>query len=415
MLYECPKSLVLLVGGLVVLVGCTNCKDEDPSRTSNENESEVEDVGADNGNEGGFQKPDAEMDPIDNLFDVLADEGDSGADRVYSHAFSAAEHMAPNNDASQTWLYEGEKALFRYAMIGFGSDEDPVRERGFRVYMLVNFEPVPFGVIEASEEDDQPFPDDEVVLDHTERTDEHVMDFEPETPFGMSIVVDPEHLESGAANEVRLVLVEDVGEPDDFEGHRVNLQTYGGLVHYQGETPVDFDIFDEFERNSPNESPIRQFLISLYGSFVEAADADLTYFDEWDSEEDPDWPDLSNPFVVGEPTTTLRGWMTGDVDYADDSQVVELDVYLAKYRHDTGEFENLGVTKDLLRRNGMESDDAMNDGSAEFELDVELEPGIDTGFTLIAYMGWFEHDEPPPLYYARSVQNSPLLWVRYDE
>jgi hypothetical protein len=351
-----------------------------------------------------FEPPSGAYDEYQPLFERLRDEVPPGWDTVASSAFYASPSMHPNETSSEAWLRKGQKALFRYGYVGHGSS---IPEGRFRIYFLVNFEPVPFGILKADAPKDSALPSDEELRELEERSRVHHYERKEGEKFGMGIVADPEVFEQGKTNEMRLLFVEDgLDDPDKHSSKyaQVNTELNGMRIHYGGESRVQFEELEETSGYTP--SPLRrQYLADQPGVFVESVEDHSETLDEWEQGSGP-IPDLRNMIETDRETTTVRTSLIGGPDPG-----IPRTYYVVRYDYFTEEFEPVGLAEDLPSYQPWLSDSFSEDLSVRFDRRIQLDPGETRATIMFQFRGWFGEDRQNRFTNNPYYKTSNTLWL----
>lgn len=390
------RPALFLVAGLFLLSFSCTAQDSGPSN--------IGDAGTSDSETEEFEKPEATLEQRDNILDGLRDEGSENADTSTSESFRPAHHMSPARGAGEMWLYEGEKSIFRYGLAQHG-DFEPMT---YRVFVLVNYEPVLFGVVDVDDDpgDQDPFPTDDELLELDMRVDSHLFDIDEGEKRGMAIVVDDEHLEQGHANEVRILLIEDFGDSnDDSYSNFAYTRTVGGIVYYEGYEPIDFPLIDDIERATPPETENKDWMLWLHGNYVEPVEGDMSFMDDWEYGGEEFISDLPAPISVDTLSPQIRTWITGQYPGESSTEFAIL------YRFDTQEFVALGKVTDLIYRD----QNTPEEGIVQFDAPIDISADDNTSLIVMTLSGWFDHESDPEMYYGRDSASSNMIWLQYDD
>ncbi|MFW5966664.1 MAG: hypothetical protein ACOCV2_04050 [Persicimonas sp.] len=359
-----------------------------------------------------FDRPPPDHEEYRALFDILPDELPPGKDSREGTIYYPSPSMHPTQERREAWLEEDQKAIFRVGYVAYG---DGIGEGRVRIQVLVNFEPVPFGLVEAEHPEDSALPSDEEMRQLEERSRIHHYERREGEKFGAGIVVDPEHFEEGMANEVRILYVEsDVEEPEGFDSRyaKPEVNATGGIVYFEGETPMSFDCIEEPTWETPTILR-REFLLTDPGTFVESRDDPPDYIGDWEPTDGHPGYDLREVTEVDRETTRARTWVAGE------SSFPYLTYYAVNYDYLSGEIEPVGLLENLpstepwLDRDGDYSDDL----AVRLDRDIDLEPGAESATFMLLFEGWFHREEAASdsLPNFGGFKQSNTLWLQREE
>ncbi len=395
-----PLFLLLVLSCITISTGCNDngekswtnqgaCPASAPNGVddSNEDRADID-----------FEKPPSADEEYEFDMDHLLEfDPPSTGSRMF---FSPSPAMSPDSTGSNAYLYENEKAVFRFGARFVGD----ITEGDFRIITLVNFEPVPFGMIETDSDDR--FASDEETLELDERSLVHHYHRREGEPFGMSMVVDPEYFEYGKANELRLVLIQDVDQITDLQSDRARPITnvVGTLVHYAGSTPFEFDCATDAVAHTPESELHRQFHMSMR-SYTE-----LLHDGVEPAQEQPGpnpFPDLRRVEEIDSSDATIRSSIAHRSGGADRFAVL--------YDYINGEFIHLGLIQDIPSYHPWYSQDFSEDLAIKVETSIVLAPGEEAAYLTMSFDGWYDHSQPVDLAASWEIEVSNLVWFRFVE
>jgi hypothetical protein len=398
---------MLVTAGYLVACDRSSSIQESPKTTDTANRDAAgrDDTGAEKDGSDSFERPSSAYAEYHPIFDRLPEGLSPGTEQRESEALYGSPSIHPNASSSEAWLKKNQKAVFRYGYVGHGD----VTEGRFRIHLLVNFKPVPFGIIKATNPRDSSLPSDDEMRQLEERSMVHYYQRTEGEKFGMGIVVDSDVFQLGKTNELRVLFIEDgVSDPSSHGNKYAKLSTRlpGMLVHYAGESPIRYEPLQKTTRFAP--SPLRRlYLIGQPEVFLESEKNGAKGLEEWRRGDGP-IPDLRNLTEVDSTATRIQASLVGE-----DEGSKPVNYYVSLYDYSEETFEPLGLVQDLADYRSLLQDDPAGALASRFEHQVEVGSDVNRGFVVFQFNGWFNRNRERPSTNQPDYKYSNTLWLNH--